>query len=146
MLIMPIASHLLGSLESALGSDQPAPAPTASQIRADYEALGGALNSGNLSSAQKAFAQLEVDSPKVAEIANAPVTGAGNNIQTLSTALQAGNLSGAQSAFAAMQQAESTIPWHNHHVLGVLANQTSTTSALQAAGSSAAGSLINLNI
>jgi hypothetical protein len=78
------------------------------QRYADFNALQSALQSGNLTSAQHAFAAFEQ------EIQQAQTAGAsslfaagtqpGKDLQRLSSALKAADLAGAQTAFASLKQ------------------------------------------
>jgi hypothetical protein len=79
----------------------------------DFESLGNALQSGDLSDAQSAFSQLEQDMPGLSQLLqsgssssssstqNSPIATA---LQSLQSSLQSGDLSGAQQAFANLQQ------------------------------------------
>ena len=86
-------------------------------LATDFQTLGQALQSGDLSGAQKAFAQLQQDMQAVQgnhhrrrhHKVSANEQGSGQNtlatdFQALGQALQSGDLSGAQKAFAQLQQ------------------------------------------
>lgn len=103
----------------------------------DLQAIGAALKSGNLSSAQSNLGRLEQDLPGGASSSqlfggNAPANTA---FQNLISALQSNNLSGAQSAFSSLQSALKPAPQshggHHHHGASALAAPVSslTTSA-----------------
>ena len=96
MTISPISTSAAASVSTRK------PNPFA-KIKQDFDAIGAALQSGNLSDAQSAFAQLQKDAP-------APPAGQGNNplsskIDALSKALASGDLNGAKQAFADIQVA-----------------------------------------
>src|SRR5580700_3949199 len=99
MFVDPIS--LLSNASSLLQPTTPATQVSPSQIRSDFNALNSALKAGNLTSAQQAFAQLETDSPQVAQQATS-TTNPSNQYETLANALQSGNLSAAQTAFSAI--------------------------------------------
>jgi hypothetical protein len=73
----------------------------------DFNAIGNALQSGNLSSAQGALATFQQDLPGNSQTtSNQPFgnnTQANADYQSLTSALQSGDLSGAQKAFASLQ-------------------------------------------
>jgi outer membrane protein assembly factor BamD (BamD/ComL family) len=93
---------------------------TSQQIQPDFEQLGQALESGNLSAAQEDFATLEQLLPEnnstAAAASNHPMAQAFNR---LSQDLKSGNLSAAQQAYANIQQDfQSQAPQkegHHHH-------------------------------
>ncbi len=75
---------------------------------ADFDALQSALQSGNLTSAQHAFAAFaqEIQKAQTAGASSlfAPGTPPGRDLQRLGSALKAADLSGAQTAFASLKQ------------------------------------------
>ena len=116
------------------------------KMRQDFQALDKALQSGDLSAAQKAFAQLQVDSP-VAQAQNSSSTntgtntgsGAGNTMsslfQSLGNALNNNDLTGAQNAFSQIQQQQASMRTQHHHGGGgALTQSGSTTGANGATG------------
>ncbi len=72
------------------------------QIKADFNQLKQRLQSGDLSGAQQAFADLQKLAPQGA---SGPFQ---DQINALGQALQSGNLSAAQQAFSALQSAAET--------------------------------------
>ena len=89
-----------GNLQQVSGSNRFA------KVKQDFEALGSALDSGNLTDAKKAFAQLQKD---------APSQGGGKNplsdtIDSLGKALDSGDLKGAQDAYGKIKEAMSQKP------------------------------------
>jgi len=103
------------------------PAP---KRREDFDALQSALQSGNISSAQTAFAAFLQDVQKTAQGAGpgsifGPGTQASKDLQNLGSALKSANLPGAQKAFALLQHdiqtagpSPTTLPFpHSHHPL-----------------------------
>jgi hypothetical protein len=87
------------------------------QVKADFKALSDALNSGDVSSAQSAYAQLQKDLPQKAQSADSSTSG-DTPMSALGKALQSGDLAGAQQAFATLQQARHG---HHHHGGGAAA-------------------------
>jgi DNA-binding FadR family transcriptional regulator len=93
------------------------------QQQQDFQALGSALQSGNLSGAQTAFAalqqQLQSQSAQTTQQPSSSNSSSSNPVssdfQTLSNALQSGNLSDAQNAFAQLQSDLQTQRGHGHH-------------------------------
>lgn len=82
----------------------------------DLAAIGKALDSGNLSAAQKAFAALQQDLGN--SDGQSTTSTPGTDLTALSTSLQSNDLTGAQNAFATlMQDLQNTI--------GTLGNSTS---------------------
>jgi hypothetical protein len=87
------------------------------KMKSDFKSLSDALQSGDLSDAQTAYATLQKDMP--AGSANS----SSNPLSAIGTALQSGNIAGAQQAFAALQQ---THGGHHHHHGGA-SSTTATT-------------------
>ncbi|HZL42464.1 MAG TPA: hypothetical protein VFD66_04215 [Verrucomicrobiae bacterium] len=93
----------------------------------DIKTLGSALQSGNLTRAQNAFAAWGQDlQPNTAATTdttqqNAPFganSQANSDFAALSTALQSGDISGAKQAFASLQkdlQTAGSVHGHHHH-------------------------------
>ena len=86
----------------------------------DFKALASALQSGDLSAAQTAFAAFQKDiqgnsqSPQAAALSDSN-SQLGKDFQALQSALQSGDLSSAQQAFATLQQDLKTTHHHHHH-------------------------------
>jgi DNA-binding FadR family transcriptional regulator len=99
MSVSPLASNPLLDPSTATG-------PNAH--RKDLKALADALQSGDLSAAQKAFAQLLKDSPRLAQAVNETPTASSNprvaDFQALANALKSGDLSSSQQAMAKLLQ------------------------------------------
>ena len=105
----------------------------------DFTALQSALQSGDLSGAQTAFAALQQDNKSSSQTANS--SGASgqssqvkNDFASLQTALQSGNIDSAQQAFATLQSDLQTAGkahkgghHHHHH------DDDSASNAVQAA-------------
>ncbi len=122
------------------------------QVRKDFAALGKALQSGNVSDAQNAFATLQTDMQNIGQsqnsqqaVASTQQAGANsqldNDLNALSSALGNGDLQGAQKAFAALQkdmqqarqtqggqQTQKAHHHHHHHHGGGTQNAQNTTS------------------
>jgi outer membrane protein assembly factor BamD (BamD/ComL family) len=98
---------------SSSGSSPISSQTSANPLAQDMKTLQSALQQGNTSTAQTAFASLEKDlasSPGGTPAATSPL---GKALQSLSTALQSGSASTAQTAFSALQTAMKT--GHHHH-------------------------------
>jgi len=77
------------------------------QAQSQFQQLGQALSSGNLSAAQAAFSALQQNAPQGGQSSqNAQGSSAQSPMAALSQALQSGNLSAAQQAFSQIQQAQ----------------------------------------
>jgi ribosomal protein S20 len=107
-----------------------------SQRRTDFQALGSALQSGDLTGAQAAFAALQRDLQGAGQTqAQSGVQSAAqSDYQNLASALQSGDLSSAQKAFAALQQDLQTVlhrhsHHHHHHHAGAVAPTAATGEA-----------------
>ena len=89
--------------------------------RKELKALTDALQSGDMAAAQKAFAQLLKDSPRLAQAVNETPTESGNpraaDFQALAKALNSGDLSSAQQAMAQLLQNASRTGRHHAHVM-----------------------------
>ena len=103
----------LSNLSSNLATSQTSASSTKGAFRADYQALGQALQNGDLSGAQTAYNNLEQLIPSRAQSHTLPTA-----LSAVGQALQAGNLSGAQQAFAALQQLvqQANTEHHDHHI------------------------------
>jgi len=82
---------------------------TLGQRHQDFDALQSALQTGNITSAQSAFAAFLQDVQKTALTAGpnslfAPGTQTSHDLQALGNALKSANLTGAQTAFASLKQ------------------------------------------
>jgi outer membrane protein assembly factor BamD (BamD/ComL family) len=109
-----------------------------------FQQLSQALSSGNLSSAQSAFATLQQNAPQGANAQNSQSSSTQSPFAALSSALQSGNLASAQQAFAQLQQ---TAGQHHHHHgshSAAAATTTATTASAPATGST--GTALNLTV
>jgi len=102
------------------------------QFRKDFQAIGSALQSGDLTDAQKAFADLQQLLPN-SSASNPTQNGQQNPFATdmnaLSSALSGtGNLSDAQAAYAKLQQDIQSVQGHHHHHHHHKASSTSQSS------------------
>ena len=108
------------SNSAATGASSFDPRATFKQTRADFSSLADALQSGDLSSAQGAFAQLQTDNPRLAQVLNSPASSSDNprvaDLKSLASALKSGDVNAAQQAFAKLQQdAKVAGGGHHHH-------------------------------
>ncbi|MGD0192001.1 MAG: hypothetical protein ABSD74_14770 [Rhizomicrobium sp.] len=102
-----------------------------STLQQNFTQLTQAIQSGNLSSAQQAYATLMQSMPASA---NGPTAGqSGNPFQTaiaqIGAALQNGSMSAAQSALSGMQTQMRSAPHHHHHRGGGMSAGSSTASS-----------------
>jgi DNA-binding FadR family transcriptional regulator len=102
------------------------------QRRQEFQALGQALQSGDLAGAQQAFAALNPNASSSTQS-----TQSNSNVSQLAQALQSGDLAGAQKAFAAMRS-----HGHHHHHQASMPSTASTPAAPPANGT--VGSNINV--
>jgi hypothetical protein len=132
------------------------------QIAQAFQAVGSALQSGDLSTAQSALASFQQTLQAGAQSnsqtsANQPFgknSQANTDYQNLTSALQSGSLSGAQQAYTSLQNdlkstqsAHSAHKGHHHHHSSSATSSTSssTTSATSSTTSSTVGSDGSLN-
>jgi hypothetical protein len=101
----------------------------------DFQSLAGAIQSGNLSTAQTALTAFQQDIQNNPQGPLATALSDSNSqiskdLQSLQTALQSNDVSGAQTAFAAVKQDLKALHHHHHHKAADNADGTqSTTSA-----------------
>lgn len=104
--------------------------PTSQQnaLQQDFQSLSQAIQSGNLSAAQQAYASLTQNMPAqgTSGSSNSQNNPFQQAIASIGSALQSGNISGAQSALQSLQQTMGAHRGHHHHA----------GSASQSAGSS----------
>ncbi len=124
----------------------------AQQIKANFQALAQALQSGDLKSAQQAFATLQKDLPaksSTATASSASSTNPNDLMNTVGQALQSGNLGAAQQAFAQLQQASHG---RHHHrgapaaTTGAQGGPSASVTPANAGSSDAAGGMLNIVI
>ena len=82
------------------------------QIKQTFSDLSDALSSGDLQSAQAAFASLQSLQPPGAANSQNPLAA---DISSLGQALQSGDIKGAQQAFAQLQQDSQSLKGSHHH-------------------------------
>lgn len=89
----------------------------------DFNAIGNALQSGDVSAAQSALATFQKNLPGGSQQPFGSNSAANTDFNNLSSALQSGNLSGAKQAFANLQTdlegGGKTHGHHHHHGGGV---------------------------
>jgi hypothetical protein len=120
----------MSTISSVSSTTNPYPTTNQSglgQIVQDFNSLGSALQSGNVSAAQSALSAFQQDLQSNPQLSSSQPFGDNNqadrNYQSLVSSLQSGNLSSAQKAFASLQtdlQATQTTPkkghgGHHHH-------------------------------
>jgi hypothetical protein len=133
------------TLDPTTGTSSSLPS-TLQAIANNFNALGAALQSGDLSGAQQAFTSLLQSAPTTAASSTASQSSAssgssasssaGADLVSLGQALQSGNLAGAQQAFANLQQAmQAAAPAGGHHHGGGAGKVGGGTSGGAASGS-----------
>jgi outer membrane protein assembly factor BamD (BamD/ComL family) len=114
----------------------------------DFKSLQSALQSGDLSGAQQAFASLQQNQPTSSQTASTTTASnrnsqASNAFQALQSALGTGNLEAAQQAFSSLKQSmqsgrvAGTGGHHHHHHGGGSASSTTQNAGASSSGSSA---------
>jgi hypothetical protein len=127
------------------------------QTMQDFRALGSALQSGDLSSAQSAFATLQKDiqnSPRLQQLVGDTSTQAGKDFQALQSALQSGDLSSAQKAFASLQQdfqsmrqvSGAQVHGHRHHHPHHSPSSTSVSDSATSSGTATGANATGANM
>ncbi|MGP8201497.1 MAG: hypothetical protein ACLQU4_18560 [Limisphaerales bacterium] len=110
----------------------------------DFNAIGSALQSGNLADAQSAMAEFQQDLPSQLQTTNQPFgndTQANTDYQKLAGALNAGNLADARQAYAGLQNdLQGTGKSHRHHHRGAADSDTTDAAATNANASSSSDS------
>ena len=125
------------------------------QFIKDFKAIGSALQSGDVSSAQSALATFQQDLQGNSQASATQPFGknshANTDYQSLTSALQSGDLAAAQKAFASLQtDLKAAHKTHHHHHHGssttpptTPANNTTTSSAVDNDGDNNGG-LVNV--
>jgi hypothetical protein len=117
----------VSSSTSAAYASQTGSTARLKQIQSDFQALQGALQSGNVGSAQTAYAALQKDAPEPFQSSSSsPTNPLSSAFSSLGTALQSGNLSDAQTAMALLTQALKG-HHHPHHSSGDPSSATTET-------------------
>ncbi|MFZ0284234.1 MAG: hypothetical protein WAL32_03305 [Terriglobales bacterium] len=113
---------IAGILSSSLfNSNSQAITSSKQQFQQEFQQLGQALQSGNLSAAQADFATLQQNSPSSSTTASSSSNPIAQAFSQLGKDLQSGNLSAAQQDFSNIQQntqstqTQSTQAHHHHH-------------------------------
>jgi thioredoxin-like negative regulator of GroEL len=104
----------------------------AKQIKTDFQNLTAALQSGDMASAQQAFAALRKDDPQVAKAL--AQTGKSSNpqvnaLQSLASALKSDDVPAAQAAMTSLQQALKGHRGHHHGAPAAATPPTNTVAA-----------------
>ena len=143
----------VSNVSSTLTPYQPVVQSPWQQRAQDFKALQSALQSGDLSGAQQAFAALQNNQQTSTQAANpsgasSPTSQLATDFQSLQTALQAGNLSGAQTAFAAVKQDMQSAggaqrAHHHHHHHGGSGGTNSTPASSASSTTNSAGATLN---
>jgi predicted RNA methylase len=134
----------MSSISSASSTTNPYQATNLNaftQFVNDFNAIGSALQSGNLSDAQSALATFQQDLPGNSQTSTNPPFGnnsqANTDYQSLVSALKSGNLSDAQKAYASLQNdlqgTEAGKSHRHHHHHGSSDSDTTQTATLTAA-------------
>lgn len=102
------------------------------QWQQDFNDLGSALQSGNLSQAQTAYSALVQNTPSNSQAHNSQqsgTSGIGADFNALGQALQSGNVTDAQTAYAKLQQDLQAAHGRHHHHHGGQASGAQSASA-----------------
>jgi outer membrane protein assembly factor BamD (BamD/ComL family) len=106
------------------------------QAKSEFQQLGQALSSGDLSAAQSAFNALQQNAPQGASSQSGQGNAGQSPFAALGQALQSGNLSAAQQAYSQIQQTKGQ---HRHHHQGESQSSDSTAAAATPAVPDASG-------
>ncbi|MBI3505633.1 MAG: hypothetical protein HY059_12390 [Proteobacteria bacterium] len=123
------------SISSAWSSSASSQTNPFRQRMADFQALGKALDSGDLDAAKAAFASLQANAPKAPPADGAQAPGSDKlktDFDTLAKALESGNLDDAKQAFAQLQDDMKASRGHGHHHRKPPADATDSTAATTA--------------
>ena len=143
----------ISSTSSATNSYQATNLNAFTQFVNDFNAIGSALQSGDLSEAQSALATFQQDLPGNSQSStNQPFgnnTQANTDYQNLVSSLKSGNLPDAQKAYANLQNdlqgTGKSHRHHHHHGSGESGdNQTTDSTAATSSSSDAADSILNV--
>ena len=132
----------VSGINSATTAYQTSVQSSFNQRAQDFKALQTALQSGDVTSAQQAFASMQKDMQNSSQAAGATSNPSGQSSQistdfgTLQSALQSGDLSGAQSAGAARGA------HHHHHHQSGGATSSTTPASSSTPSSNTGGSII----
>jgi hypothetical protein len=139
----------VSNVSSTLGTQATDHRAAFKQTRADFQAIGSALQSGDLASAQQAFAQLQKDNPRLAQALSSASSTSDNprlaDLKSLAGALTSGDVASAQQAFAKLQQDGQAVAGHHHHHHHAEAAATSGTDASGDNDGSTTGSQLNVS-
>jgi soluble cytochrome b562 len=101
---------------SSISSATPSYQPPQNGGQQNFQALVQAVQSGNLTAAQQAYATLTQNAPQGASTtAGGQANPFQQAISTIGSALQSGDISGAQNALQTMQQTMKSHHGHRHH-------------------------------
>ena len=110
-------------------------------FRQDFQSLTTALQSGDLASAQQAYATLISDNPQLASSTGGTGNPFQQTIASIGASLKSGDLSGAQNALSTLQQnMKAHHGHHHHHGGGETQSATNTTSTTPTASPLSASS------
>jgi hypothetical protein len=125
-----------------------------SSTQSDLQNLGQALQSGNLTAAQSAFATLQKayqSQTSQSTSSSGTTSPVSSDLTTLANALNTGNLTSAQAAFTQLQKDQQTQSGgHHHHHGGMggavqsLISQLSNSSSSSSSGTSTTGQTLNV--
>jgi hypothetical protein len=144
----------ISGTSSATNSYQATNLNAFTQFVNDFNAIGSALQSGNLSDAQSALATFQQDLPGNSQSSTSQPFGnntqANADYQSLVSALKSGNLPDAQKAYTSLQndlQGTGAGKSHRHHHHGSSdsgATQTADSTVAASSSSDAADSLLDI--
>ena len=125
------------SISSTTPIYQPSPQ---NGMQQNFQALAQAVQAGNLSAAQQAYATLTQNMPQGAPSANGAADPFQQAISSIGGALQSGDMSGAQGSLQTLQQGMKSHHGHRHHAApqqGPSGSVAPTSTAISTASSAA---------
>jgi hypothetical protein len=97
----------ISTISSSVSSLQASQTDFFARLKQDFDSLGSALKSSDLSKAKEAFAQLQKDVPSQSGKSNTPLS---SDMKSLGNALESGDLKAAQMAYENIQAKVSQGP------------------------------------
>jgi hypothetical protein len=96
----------ISAISSSVSSLQASQTDSFARVKQDFDSLGSALKSGDLSKAKEAFAQLQKDVSSQSGKSNNPLS---SDMESLGNALESGDLKAAQTAYENIQAKVSQV-------------------------------------
>ncbi len=132
----------IGALSSSTSTNPPT--SLQNTMKQNFQALTQAIQSGNVTAAQQAYATLTQNMPGQGASSNGQADPFQQAIASIGSALQSGDISGAQTAMQNLTQTMKAHHGHHHHgTQNQSTDQASSTST--AAATPAANSLLDVS-